>query len=341
MAVPYRNANLGQGADESTLTKALQRDLRSLGYLRQGIDGDFGKGTDHAVRCLQHDLLHSAGPQSAGDGSAPVAIAAFNKGRVAAITGQVDAGLADCIEEMLNASIFPKVPSSPDPKAANEAVLRQLGDNPSRLAPTPIMLAMFQQESGGRHFRVPSGRDADNFVTVGLDFGDKDQPFVISSRGYGLGQYTLFHHPPRPDEVTDFIMDPVRNVTKAHTEFREKFDGFVAGPTSGRQADDRVAEHGKGPLRMCKFGPTDERFLRDCRNCAKEAGKLTITATTAVHAGSDMTYGQQTLYPLPLDGVPNRADFACDWPYAARRYNGSGPLSYNYQAKILRYLLSV
>ncbi len=35
----------------------LQRDLRQLGYLRKGIDGKFGKGTELAVAALQHDLL--------------------------------------------------------------------------------------------------------------------------------------------------------------------------------------------------------------------------------------------------------------------------------------------
>lgn len=339
MAVSYRNANLAQGSGDGTLVKALQRDLRSLGYLRRGVDGDFGSGTDRAVRCLQHDLLHNTGHGS--DGPAPVAVQGFNKGRVTTITGRVDPGLADCIEEMLGDPRMPKLPDAADPRAANAGAIRLLKERPSTMAPTPFMLAMFQQESGCQHYQVPSGKNADNFVTVGLDFSDQNNPTKITSRGYGLGQYTIFHHPPRSEEIADFILDPVRNVAKAHAELREKFDGFVIGPTSGLRADDRIAEHGTIPLRVCKFPAGDERFLKDCRTCAEGATKRSITATTPVHAGSATTYGQQTLYPLPLDGVPDRADFECDWPYAARRYNGSGPLSYNYQAKILRYLLSV
>ena len=31
-----------------------------------------------------------------------------------------------------------------------------------------------------------------------------------------------------------------------------------------------------------------------------------------------------------------RRNFECDWPYAVRRYNGSGPNSYSYQALVLK-----
>ena len=37
-------------------------------------------------------------------------------------------------------------------------------------------------------------------------------------------------------------------------------------------------------------------------------------------------------------GVPNRATLGCDWPYAVRRYNGSGVDSYHYQFQVLKRL---
>lgn len=37
--------------------------------------------------------------------------------------------------------------------------------------------------------------------------------------------------------------------------------------------------------------------------------------------------------------MPDRAAFGCDWPYAVRRYNGSGINSYHYQAQVLRRLV--
>lgn len=35
----------------------LQRDLRALGYLKKGIDGKFGSGTETAVKALQYSLV--------------------------------------------------------------------------------------------------------------------------------------------------------------------------------------------------------------------------------------------------------------------------------------------
>jgi len=36
--------------------------------------------------------------------------------------------------------------------------------------------------------------------------------------------------------------------------------------------------------------------------------------------------------------IPDRAKLGCDWPYAVRRYNGSGVNSFHYQYEVLRRL---
>ncbi len=46
----------GSGATDRQI-RDLQRDLRRLGYLKSGIDGDFGRATELAIKALQHDLL--------------------------------------------------------------------------------------------------------------------------------------------------------------------------------------------------------------------------------------------------------------------------------------------
>ena len=75
MAVAYRRSGLvlkRGSAPGAPLVTALQRDLRRLGYLRAGIDGQFGEGTERAVRALQWDLLHPV-PRAA-DGEALIDI---------------------------------------------------------------------------------------------------------------------------------------------------------------------------------------------------------------------------------------------------------------------------
>ena len=57
--------------------------------------------------------------------------------------------------------------------------------------------------------------NSDNCVTIGLDRNNSANPAAITSRGFGIGQYTLFHHPPTADEVAGVIADPVENVQQA------------------------------------------------------------------------------------------------------------------------------
>src|SRR6266704_3543895 len=155
--IPYRRPGLVlvPGMAPGHLVLALQRDLRALGYLRNGLDGHFGPATTAAVRALQHDLLFNDG--RGRDGRAPGAM------RV----------------------------------------------------PMPFLLAVLAQESGLRHFRVPRLGDPDDFLVIGLNRGDAVRPDHITSRGYGIGQYTLFHHPPRADEVRTVMIDPLLNVRRA------------------------------------------------------------------------------------------------------------------------------
>jgi hypothetical protein len=177
-------------------------------------------------------------------------------------------------------------------------------------------------------------------VVVGLDRNAKAGT-AITSRGYGAGQYTLFHHPPTADEVKDFILDAGKNILKAVRELRNKFDFFVNGNTPGTRADDRQAEFGRGRLRLCRFGEEDPRFMNACRQCLAEAGPADIKAgTTRFYEGSRRVYEPTQYHPeREYRSVPIRQNIGCDWPYAVRRYNGGGLDSYHYQAKVLLHVL--
>jgi peptidoglycan hydrolase-like protein with peptidoglycan-binding domain len=49
------------GANPRDLVIDLQRDLRRLGYLARGINGEFGASTEKAIKALQFDLIHNGG----------------------------------------------------------------------------------------------------------------------------------------------------------------------------------------------------------------------------------------------------------------------------------------
>jgi hypothetical protein len=206
--------------------------------------------------------------------------------------------------------------------------------------PIPFLMGVLAQESGLEHFQVPNTLSRDNFVTIGLDRNNSANPAVITSRGFGVGQYTLFHHPPTPAEVATFIVDPVQNVSQAASELLDKFQNYVSGASPATQADDRINEHGSGPLRSCVYPQGDQRYHNDCANCLRNAGLTNIVATvTPFYSGSSQTYERTQYHVGSYTNVPIRGNIPCDWPYAVRRYNGSGANSYDYQAEVLQHML--
>ncbi len=328
--ISYQNTTLIRDIAEREMVKEAQCHLRALGYLKNGIDGGFGGMTEQAIRSLQFDLIHTDDTAR----GAPVSIQSYNNGRVTEVSGRLDAGTAACIQEILNAQRFVLLPRCEN-AAAENAKIAQIT---SGRVPMPFLKVILRQESGMKQFEVPTDKDEDNFIVIGLDRNDDSYPNEhITSRGYGAGQYTLFHHPPTQAEVNDFMLNVESNVAKAIEEFRGKFDGFVNGSTSGTRADDRIAEAKTIPLRLCKYQPTDPRYLNDCRQCMLDAGETNIIAgTTHFYEGSSGVY-RTTKYHRKerLTGIPIRQNVGCDWPYAIRRYNGSGVNSYWYQAEVL------
>ncbi|HEX4301279.1 MAG TPA: peptidoglycan-binding domain-containing protein [Rhizomicrobium sp.] len=344
MSPPYLQPGLTlspSAANTPALVQALQRDLRALGYLRHGIDGQFGAGTALAIRSLRIDLMHNSGAGS--DGHAPVAIASFNDDgaggkRVTQITDDLDQSLAQCLAAMLADPRVTTLPYSDDPKSENAKALAAIGGTVSTTAPSPFIAAMIIQESDGAHYNVPRTGDSDSYVTVGLDRNDAALKDRITSRGYGIDQYTFFHHPLSAAQMAEFVADPVRNAQNGYKELRDKFDHFLVGPAS--TACDRDVEHPHMPLRLCKYQLSDARYMRDCKACAMAARKVDIARGTPAYDGATFGYQPDQYYPsADYMGVPDRADFQCDWPYAARRYNGSGNNSFHYQARILLNLL--
>ncbi len=331
---------LGPSSTFSVQVQDLQSDLRALGYVKGPIDGLFGTGTQNGVRALQYDLMHNNGASTGNDGSAPVAIRSYNNGSVSAQTGMVDQGLVGCIVAMLSDPALPKLPFSLNPTSDNQAALAALRAMSPSPVPISFLLAILSQESSCQHFQVPSKTNRDHYVTVGLDHNLPADPSIITSRGYGIGQFTLFHHPPTAAEMASDIADPVRNVSRAISDLLSKYQNWVAGPTD--TAEDRTHEFGSGPLRPCQFPASDPRYMKVCATCLEQAGTINIIAgVTPLCGGSNATYEQTQYHIGSYAGVPVRKNIPCDWAYAIRRYNGSGVNSYDYQAEVLQKALSM
>jgi hypothetical protein len=313
-----------------------QSDLRALGYVAGPLDGVFGHGTTTAVAALTYDLENNTGAGS--DGNAPVQITSYKQGE---LSGQADQTLVACMAAMLDDPNFPKLPSSGDPAGDNQRAVEAIKSMESCPVPIPFLLAILNQESGLRHYQVPLRGNRDSMVTIGLDRNDSANPARITSRGYGIGQFTLFHHPPTADEMNTFILDAVKGLQTAITELTDKFNNYIIGPTPSQTADDRLAEAGNVPLRICKYDPSDGRYMKDCVNCLKAAPAVTITSgQTPWYAGASGTYAQTQYHVGSYNNVPTRAAIGCDWPYAVRRFNGSGVNSFDYQAELLLKVLA-
>lgn len=104
--ITYRDMTLIRGSAEKDMVQEAQHHLRALGYLKKGIDGVFGKGTERAVRSLQFDLIHIDDTAL----GAPVSIQSYNNGQVTKISGRLDEGTAACIQDMLNDPHFVLLP---------------------------------------------------------------------------------------------------------------------------------------------------------------------------------------------------------------------------------------
>ena len=112
---------------------------------------------------------------------------------------------------------------------------------------TAFLLAILVQES----------RAQKTFDEPGERSGQLHHPRSGQRNGRGLYhylpglwcrcEYTLFHHPPTAAEVSDFMLDVEKNVERARSELRDKFDHFVLSASAAAQADDRIAEDDKVP----------------------------------------------------------------------------------------------
>src|SRR5262249_18403986 len=136
-----------------------------------------------------------------------------------------------------------------------------------------------------------------------------------------------------------------KNLRKARGEFRDKFDDFILSPDPGARADDRIAKFGTTQLRLCKYASNDPRYMADCKRCLQEAKRHDIVeGQTPLYEGSREVFEHTQYSDMSAPAYRNApipSDLGCDWPYAVRRYNGSGINSFHYQVRVLQHLLDL
>jgi hypothetical protein len=263
----------------------------------------------------------------------------WNQGRIKKVTGIVDKNLVQIIQSMLEASDeeFFKVPYTKTRKEINQKAIQLLNQQEDKIisqgVPPTFIKAILKQETGMAHY------DIDGFVYVGCD--ETSPTYVYKSRGWGMGQYTITHHPPTIKEAEEFINNPVNNIAKVVKELKEKFDLYIVSNSPAQRADERMGflresskhkyiigkSRGNSPLIACKYEKSSPKYMKDCINCVKNARR------------EDEWYGDLRWHKSSHKNVPVWSDIPCDWPVAVRRYNGSGPNSFAYRAEILWHIL--
>jgi hypothetical protein len=302
----------------------LQFDLRALGYHAGEISGSWGLALDAAIRAIRHDLTHpSHAPQ----------VAAFNReGRVrtAAQGGAsaVEPALAACIAAMVDVGGVPQLPRSAEPAADNRRAVEAIARYAAGLAPAPFLGALLRAMGFRRHFREPVLGNVDDFIEMRPHRDDPAAPDHVTSRAYGLGALRLDHHPPSAGEVTDCLLEPDSSARDAVARLASAFGSAVPG-------EERRSEWPISSPRPCVYRPTDPRHLSDCRRCAQKAKVRTIRFGSPVHPGARLVWGPTARHPNPPPPTPDRTEFPCDWPYAARVFAGEGLEAHHARASAL------
>lgn len=184
------------------VVRAVQVDLRKIGYLHSGVDGVFRLDAKVTIRALQYNLINNQGLSSIENGDAPVTVVTVNIGTdgtlVQCVTGIFDQNVPNCFANMIADDREPKLAEGDDPVVANEQAVDAIVAHVDQSRPFIFDIAITHQESGGKLFAVPFGADLDHLATIGLD---RNGQFLdrLTTRGYDIDQYTLFHHPRRQE----------------------------------------------------------------------------------------------------------------------------------------------
>ncbi len=196
-----------------------------------------------------------------------------------------------------------KVPFVENPEEENEKIQTFLKNKKDYIintycVPFDFIYAILWQETELRHY------DPDGFLFVGCDTG-KTEDYKYRSRGWGMGQDTIQNHPPDIGQQEN-IVDPVRNIEFTCNHLRLKFKTYCA------------------KFRICQYPTSDNRYLRDCKQCIWLSPRADIQLPDAkYHSKARIGYKDMPIFTT------------CGWGLATKRYNGDGSDADAYKYEVL------
>lgn len=305
----------------STKPLSLEEYLRSLMFIKQ-IKKNNTDDVKKGIKALQFELRNNPSLSHFG-----------YEGK---IDGVESPELLNIVEKMWEDPSIPVVSKVNNPDQANDQISSIMKTSLSKVFPNPLALAVLKQETHWKWFR------SDGYPTVGLDFNNKSQPYVITSRGLFLSQRTIFNYP-FPQESLDSFDSVSEDLKFVINALDLKYKRYVVSADVRARDDLRFKSFGDQPLRGCKYEQSDERFMKDCKNCVWSGKLKDYKEGKSLIDVPGKWVLKPSIYHRNKDylGYPDYEDFPCDYVYAIRRYNGSGVNSFHYLMRVLDHLRKI
>lgn len=252
-------------------------------------------------------------------------------------TGKLDGErthvLREALKKMWDCSDIPRITKVDNPSEANSKIREIIENKLKSSFPKPLVLAVLEQESNLMWYRK------DGYPTIGLDYNNKVQPYVITSRGLFLSQRTVFDYPFKQEQLNQYDSVEV-DLNFVVDLLNLKYDKFIVSKDPKTNDDLRSSSFGSEDLRGCKYETSDSRYKSDCKNCVWSGDLRDYKKDRSVLGDKKQWVLKSSQYHKIKQYLqfPDYSKFPCDYLFSIRRYNGSGINSFHYLMRVLKHL---